>query len=817
MKFKLMFSIILIIGVMTAVSFGQSGLLSVFAPTPTEFDVAVTEFTVVFSHESGFYAETFDLFLAAPEGAAIFYTTDGSPPTEASDLYTAPIRVLAPTPERAVAEFDRETISRVDVLCVRAVAVLDGEYTEVINHTFVKGTDILARFGADMLIFSLYSDHHGLYDHHDGILVEGIDREEWIAAFTAQRGRPPRPGPTWEGGEIDPFRPANFNRRGREAEREVLVTMFDSAGKMHITQRAGMRVAGGYSRAHSQKSFTLYARDEYGDRNNFLFPFFGEEHAADGQLISRYRRIRLRNGGSDRDAGFVRDELSQSLFRQAGHPDTQLHTPAAVFLNGEYYGVSWLKSPRTDNHLSRKYGGNSDRFEIVEGGDNRLNGSWWEGEDHATADINEIFALADRGFTGVEGQARFEEFSRRVCLDNIVRYYAMQIYSNNQDWPNHNMELWRYFPTNNERNNPNLHEFLRDGKWRVFSHDLEAGWAIHDNRDNMVMLDTIRNIMTNSHNFNGNGGSVFLFNLLQRDDMKAKFANTFVDLMETAFSPDNIIKTLDGLIAQIQPEHDYALRMNMFVPDNLWWPSVDSARESHDAIRRFAQRRPEVMYNSIAANLGFERNSRFTVNLTTDENGGARMNSRYVGDSQTATANYFAGTEIEIFARANIGYIVSHWTVNGTRREGDSITVSANADVSLHFIKCPDFAENGQLYISAVKALSNDWIEIHNDTGRPLNTKGMWLSDSNSNVMKWRMPAVIIQPGDSLVIISRSNREDESLKRTQANFNVAFGERVRLSDPQGNLVSIVEVSMMSRTQIQRRLPDGRYTIVEIDN
>jgi hypothetical protein len=360
-----------------------------------------------------------------------------------------------------------------------------------------------------------------------------------------------------------------------------------------------MRVKGGFSRAHSQKSLELYAREELGEKH-FLYPFFEGEVDYKGEVIDKYKRIRLRNGGSDREAGFIRDELSQALFRQAGHADAQSHVPAAVFLNGEYYGVAWLKSPRTVNHLSRKYGGKSSGFEIVGGGDNRFIDSWWVGEERAVEDLFDVFELASGGLTDDE---RFAEFCDRVDLDGLIRYYAMQIYINNQDWPNHNIEMFRYFPTDEEKNDPALHEVLRDGKWRFWSHDIEAAWSIWDDGGNMARADTLRDILDGTHGYNGRHSSTFLYYLLEREDMRERFADTFEELIEGAFSPENVAAVLESLTESIQKEHEYALRMNLFVPDNLWWPSVESVEGSRFGITRFARKRPEVIRESVAGNL----------------------------------------------------------------------------------------------------------------------------------------------------------------------------------------------------------------------
>jgi hypothetical protein len=462
--------------------------------------------------------------------------------------------------------------------------------------------------------------------------------------------------------------------------------MFDHKGELHLSQRIGIRVRGGFSRAvEEQKSIELMAREEYGDRNNFRFAFFDNEFTHDGQLIDRYRRVRLRNGGSDRLSGFIRDELSQTLFRQAGHTTTQTHRPAAVFLNGEYYGPAWLKSPRTPNHLARVFGGDSDRFETIEGGDRRHD-SWWHGEPHAVRDFQQIHRLAIAGFTGADGQQRFEDFSRRVDVDALIRYYAMQIYINNLDWPNHNFELWRYFPTEEEKNDETLHPYLRDGRWRVFTHDLEAGWAIWDNDDRTAFDDTLYHILTGTgERWNSSQSSAFLHAFVDREDTRAQLANTFVDLIEGAFAPQNVIRTLNSLADQIRNEHSYAMQMDAIHPGEPWWPSIESTTEVHSAIRRFANDRPGVILQSINRNLSFNANNRYLVTLTTEAGGGAVMNSRPVGEGQTVRGNYFTGTRIKITAQPNAGYAVDYWLVNGERHEGDYITVTRRSEVTVHF------------------------------------------------------------------------------------------------------------------------------------
>ncbi|MCL2037074.1 MAG: CotH kinase family protein, partial [Oscillospiraceae bacterium] len=452
-------------------------------------------FEVKFSHEAGFYSEEFLLELSVPEeygeDSQIWYTTgedvtgivlpaeasrlsrhDGGVtpvPSAPSTLYVEPIVVSIP-PD-------------VNVFTVSAIFVGGGKVSQPVTRSYVRGTDVENRFHSDMVVFSLYSDVFGLYDYNDGIFVPGIDRDEWREEYIRINGRAPDPW-KWDT-ELPPTSPANFNRRGRGSERAVHVEMFDSSGERFIAQRAGMRVKGGWSRGtfvYEQKSLEFYARNSYGDRDNFLFPIFGEQYAEDGNLMHRYRRFRLRNGGSDREQSYLRDELSHTLFKQAGFDDVQGHRPAVVFLNGEYYGLSFVKTPRTEDHWRRRYGGEESGFVIIGsnergsvgcetpgcgrvipglgetggrtpasnvircGSSNQCgrvdceiyqsgldDGCVENGRCRGTSDWREIRRLVlgsggEENPDGLDDDKAFAEFCERVDIDNLIHYYALEMY-----------------------------------------------------------------------------------------------------------------------------------------------------------------------------------------------------------------------------------------------------------------------------------------------------------------------------------------------------------------------------------------------------
>ena len=136
-----------------------------------------------------------------------------------------------------------------------------------------------------------------------------------------------------------------------------------------------------------------------------------------------------------------------TLAAQAGLPDTQAVTPAAVYLNGEYYGFAWLHEAYSDDYLEMMYGGNKDNFRIV--GSKELAVESDDEEDaEAVAEWEHIVSLAEKDLTF---DLYFNEFCSLVDIDDLMLYYAMQIYIDNKDWPGNNFKVWRYYPSEGEQ------------------------------------------------------------------------------------------------------------------------------------------------------------------------------------------------------------------------------------------------------------------------------------------------------------------------------------------------------------------------------
>ncbi|MFT4692646.1 MAG: spore coat protein CotH [Limisphaerales bacterium] len=101
-----------------------------------------------------------------------------------------------------------------------------------------------------------------------------------------------------------------------------------------------------------------------------------------------------------------------------------------------------------------------------------------------------------------------------------------------------------------------------------------------------------------------------------------------------------------------------------------------------------------------------------------------------------------------------------------------------------------------------------DWIELHNRGTTERDLSGMYLSDSSSNIRKWKFPAAtVIAPGGFLIIWA-----DEDKPRgtdLHANFKLSKdGESLYLTDRNDRVLDHLKFKKQRRNAAYGRYPDG---------
>lgn len=778
-KLLILFLSLCIVGGVCAYMLTNHSDLQSYLPQTTESAEEDTDekadepVSVAFSKNDNFYDVDIEVELKCnKDGAVIYYTTDGNDPTTEAKEYTKPISVQAR--------------NKVTATTIKAIAVVDGQTSDIFLKSYVTGKNVFSRFDEDTLVFVLSTDEYNLYDYYNGVATEGYMRDEYLNSDE------------YNGGEIDYNAPANWFIHGRESERDMYVEVYTASGEQLISQAAGGRVVGGVSRAVDQKSWRLIARNSYSEGNGkFKYPFFTGATDAYGNLMTRYDRITLRNNANDREFASVRDELSMTLAKQAGFPDTQQVRAAAVFLNSEYYGFSWLHEAYCNDYLAATYGGEKDNFRIVGSKEKEVEGD----DEQSVSDWNSVLELARGGLTD---ENSFNRFCELVDLDNLMMYYAIQIYIDNKDWPGNNFKAWRYYPSEGEEVTS---EYL-DGKWRFLLFDAEYAWGLYGNgyRD-----DTLANVLSGNHM---QGSSDILNALLEREDMKEKFANTICDLFSGAFSSENAVNVLEQLIDECDTECMYALENGY----TSTWANAGTFADSRQQIRDFAEKRPTVMKKSIINNFEYE-NEYYTVTLRNPTGAESALSSQSITASGTLTGEYFTACSVQISALTYEGYTFDHWEINGQVYTQANLTLdSSMADENGNIAAILYVNRTGRtgVYVSEVYTSGDgDWIELYNSSDEAVTITNYCLSDKENKLQKWEIPETTIPAHGTFTVACKNNDEESALKKYRTNFSLKTGETLFLTDESGNILSRVSIVEMDETQSLTRRADGKYAISSV--
>ena len=357
----------------TDVSYGRSpdaGTTWAFfaAPTPgasngTAPVGGVAEAPVV-SLASGFYAASATVEITTPEaGATVHYTLDGSPPTEASTLYTGPLTLGA-------------------TRALRAAAFAPGRASSaVVSRAFFVGES------SPLPVVSLVTDPAGFFSDTTGIYVVGTN------------GIPGRCRDT----------PVNWNQ---DWEREAHLTFFEPDGAgghtLALEQGAGVQIFGGCSRIYPQKSLSLHARSQYG-ASDFAHRFF------DDVDIESFDDLVLRSSAQDWWRTMFRDGMIQTLTRHMDL-DGQAYRPTIVFLNGAYWGIHNLREKLNEDYVAGHYGIADDDVEVIE---NTRRGT--------SASYDEVLDLLDAGdlatpeaLAAVEARVDVDEYLNYLIAEIYV-------------------------------------------------------------------------------------------------------------------------------------------------------------------------------------------------------------------------------------------------------------------------------------------------------------------------------------------------------------------------------------------------------------
>lgn len=106
-----------------------------------------------------------------------------------------------------------------------------------------------------------------------------------------------------------------------------------------------------------------------------------------------------------------------------------------------------------------------------------------------------------------------------------------------------------------------------------------------------------------------------------------------------------------------------------------------------------------------------------------------------------------------------------------------------------------------------------DYIELFNNSGSPVNLGGYYLSDDYGNLMKWSFPASVNISANGYLRIWASSKDKVVGSFIHTNFKLTQTkyEHIALSDPSGNIIDSVTLQLTQKNHSRGRTPNGAST------
>ena len=526
---------------------------------------------------AGQYASAQTVTLTHSDPAAeIRYTVDGSEPTSTSTLYSAPFTVTSTTSVKAKA-FKASSIP---------------------SNTRAS-TFIINEHQSNLPVIALSTNPAYLNDNTIGIYVQGTN------------GIPGR-GTNF---------PANWNHNWW---RHFHMEYFSPDGERKFGESVDIRIHGGHSRTRPQKSFSVKARDKYGKKTISFNPFPNRDYESFGGLL-------LRNSGNDWDLTMFRDALMHNLLIGDMDVDYQDYQPAAVYINGQYWGILNVRERIDGDYFESNY--DATDIDLLEGGGDPQEG---------TSDKYNVYMDSLVRRVQINNPETFAFIDRNIDVQEYINYQIANIYYGNVDWPGNNVTYWR--PRHS------------GGKFRWVLWDMDYGFHLSDGHTSPTFpaLEWATD-PDNTEGLNKEWSTRHFRTLLQNPVFRNRFIQTMTTAIQTTFDPDRVIAGINDFQEHIRDEISH---------HQARWNNPANWEQHVQKLRDFAVARNGYMLTHTREFFGLDEQVNIDVTIAENGGGGFRLNGVHYVQNESGM-KFFKNVLFRIEAEPLPGYAFKEWTMTG--------------------------------------------------------------------------------------------------------------------------------------------------------
>jgi len=700
----------------------------------TEIFISLTD-SPEFSTTSSFNNTPFSLEITNKDpDAQNYYTLDGSEPDEYSEIYTTPIFI------------DKNTVVRAKSFKSNSLP------SSAITKTYFFNIE------KTLPIISLSMNPIDLWDEDTGIYVKGKNAEPNL-----------------------PYYGANF---WQDWEKVGNIEFFEGNSISTINDKIGVKIFGGWSRAHAQKSLSIHARSVYGNKNldYQIFPDMD---------INKFESLVLRNAGNDWEFTLIRDGMMQSLVDDM-NIDRLAFRPAILYLNGEYWGIHNIREKGNNEFIASHHNIDKNSIDLLEKDGTEING-----DNQHYSDLKTFL-----NSNNLSDDSNYEIVKSYIDIDNFLNYNLVEIYVANADWPGNNIKFWR--------------SDEKDGKLRWILYDMDFGFGYRYGKD--YTHNTLRfALATNGPDWpNPPWSTLILRKLLENDNFRNKFINRFCDLTNSIFELNSIkdrISRFRNMIELEVPSHSE--RWGKF--------SFGGWRDNINELNDFAEFRLSYLKTYFANQFNLDDQQLVELNISGIGAGKIILNSLNINEFPWEGA-YYQNMDISLTAVPNPGYNFIGWS--GSIQSSDSeiyLTVGSSNSITALFEKNEKFSPiviNEINYNSSPEFDTKDWIELHNFSDNSIDVSNWILKDSNDDNPFIFPNNTVINPNGYLIICRDSTQFNTFFPKTTnslGNLNFALdnsGELLRLFNSSNEIIDSVRFDDLFPWPAE---PDGNGYTLELTN
>jgi hypothetical protein len=743
-----------------------SGRIEYFPqPTPGKANSTPAFSPVVqYSIQGGFYPSSFSVELYTASGdPTIFYTTDGSTPTESAKVYSAPIKIDKNVTIRAVSLEERHVLSPPS------------------GHAYFIDFD-----NKGIPVLAIATESEKLWDPDKGL-----------------------------------FRDVEYDYMLRETVR-VHVSYFNENGRLGFSQDAAMSVVGASSREVMMRPLKFTAKGTVDPLNNeFKYKIFGDDIDA-----YRHFQLRNNNQDGLRYVEIeecmptmgIRNALFSALFHgQEGIELRKDYGPVLFFINGKNYGLMNIGEKRDNRGIRENNPLVSskdvdllvlrDDMGFRVGRTMMTEGKSFKREDDAVLFMG-YFLDAALEYEEVSESARrtgstaaLDDFISMDWTDpdqldpkSFIATMAAHSIACNTDFGLNNLAFWRNSPVGKE-----------PGPFRAYSFDFDAVFGLekwYEDYDTFLRYEEQTN---------------FFSEFFKKEEYRTAFIRKIDEFLNGPLRPEHTIPIVDTLKKKIEPWIEYHLDMwaNGTMDTKRWQENVEH-------LKRYLTVRPKYMRKIVGNHFGFSGYSAMEFTVTPNNTGDIYMRTA-IGEKLLSGQGSYAKIPMNIFAKASRGYTFSHFIINGERVLDQNVTLdledtmkieaffeedllSPVADVCIN-----EVVRSGRLKLKDEDGDKADWVELFNSTKQSIDLTGMYLSDKEHDLAKWQFPYVSIGAGDFLIIFLSGKDKRNPAKNLHANFKLSE-EPLLLVDEDGktviDMIPLETMMSLPKNSCGARYPDG---------